>query len=34
MNPRFTVTSGSNLRCKGWRQEGILRLLGKRARRR
>src|SRR5580704_5419198 len=27
MNPRFTVTSGSNLRCKGWRQEGILRLL-------
>jgi urocanate hydratase len=24
---RFTVTSGSNLRCKGWRQEGILRLL-------
>jgi urocanate hydratase len=27
MDPRFTVTSGSNLRCKGWRQEGILRLL-------
>src|SRR4029077_1148713 len=27
MNPRFTVTSGSNLRGKGWRQEGILRLL-------
>jgi urocanate hydratase len=27
MNTRFTVTSGSNLRCKGWRQEGILRLL-------
>jgi urocanate hydratase len=27
MNPSFTVTSGSNLRCKGWRQEGILRLL-------
>src|SRR6516162_727401 len=27
MNPRFTVTSGGNLRCKGWRQEGILRLL-------
>jgi urocanate hydratase len=27
MDARFTVTSGSNLRCKGWRQEGILRLL-------
>jgi urocanate hydratase len=27
MDPRFTVASGSNLRCKGWRQEGILRLL-------
>src|ERR1700755_2189376 len=27
MDPRFTVTSGGNLRCKGWRQEGILRLL-------
>jgi urocanate hydratase len=27
MDPRFAVTSGSNLRCKGWRQEGILRLL-------
>ena len=27
MDPRFTVTSGSNLRCKGWRQEGILRLI-------
>ena len=23
----FTVTSGSNLRCRGWRQEGLLRLL-------
>lgn len=23
----FTVTSGSNLRCKGWRQEALLRLL-------
>jgi urocanate hydratase len=27
MNPHFTVTSGSNLRCRGWRQEGLLRLL-------
>src|SRR6516165_4058571 len=27
MEKRFTVTSGSNLRCKGWRQEGILRLM-------
>jgi urocanate hydratase len=27
MNSRFTVTSGSNLRCRGWRQEGLLRLL-------
>jgi urocanate hydratase len=27
MIQRFTVTSGSNLRCRGWRQEGLLRLL-------
>ena len=27
MDRRFTVTSGSNLRCHGWRQEGLLRLL-------
>src|SRR6266446_7650024 len=27
MDKRFTVTSGSNLRCRGWRQEGLLRLL-------
>ena len=27
MDRRFTVTSGSNLRCRGWRQEGLLRLL-------
>jgi urocanate hydratase len=27
MNTRFAVTSGSNLRCRGWRQEGLLRLL-------
>jgi urocanate hydratase len=27
MNKHFTVTSGSNLRCRGWRQEGLLRLL-------
>lgn len=27
MKRRFDVTSGSNLRCKGWRQEGLLRLL-------
>jgi urocanate hydratase len=27
MDPRFTVTSGSNLRCRSWRQEGLLRLL-------
>ncbi len=27
MDPRFCVTSGSNLRCRGWRQEGLLRLL-------
>lgn len=27
MSKRFTVTSGSNLRCRGWRQEGLLRLL-------
>ena len=27
MNPRFSVTSGSNLRCRSWRQEGLLRLL-------
>ncbi|MBO1326452.1 urocanate hydratase [Acetobacter sp. TBRC 12305] len=24
---QFDVTSGSNLRCRGWRQEGLLRLL-------
>src|SRR3982751_1890928 len=23
----FTANSGSNLRCRGWRQEGLLRLL-------
>ena len=23
----FTITTGSTLRCKGWRQEGLLRLL-------
>lgn len=27
MTREFTVTSGSTLRCKGWRQEGLLRLL-------
>jgi len=27
MDRRFTATSGSNLRCRGWRQEGLLRLL-------
>ena len=27
MEKSFTVTSGSNLRCRGWRQEGLLRLL-------
>lgn len=27
MTKTFTVTSGSNLRCRGWRQEGLLRLL-------
>src|SRR5437660_277452 len=27
MKRTFSVTSGSRLRCKGWRQEGILRLL-------
>jgi urocanate hydratase len=27
MSRPFTVTSGSNLRCRGWRQEGLLRLL-------
>jgi urocanate hydratase len=27
MTKQFTVTSGSNLRCRGWRQEGLLRLL-------
>jgi urocanate hydratase len=27
MNKQFTVTSGFNLRCRGWRQEGLLRLL-------
>jgi urocanate hydratase len=27
MDQRFSVTSGSNLRCRGWRQEGLLRLL-------
>ncbi|HEX3972775.1 MAG TPA: urocanate hydratase, partial [Stellaceae bacterium] len=27
MKRSFAVTSGSTLRCKGWRQEGLLRLL-------
>jgi urocanate hydratase len=27
MRRNFAVTSGRNLRCKGWRQEGLLRLL-------
>jgi urocanate hydratase len=27
MKRNFAVTSGRNLRCKGWRQEGLLRLL-------
>jgi urocanate hydratase len=27
MSKQFAVTSGSNLRCRGWRQEGLLRLL-------
>jgi len=27
MDRHFAVTSGSNLRCRGWRQEGLLRLL-------
>ena len=26
-NPRYPVTSGTTLRCKGWRQEGLLRLM-------
>ena len=26
-HPRYPVTSGTTLRCKGWRQEGLLRLL-------
>jgi urocanate hydratase len=26
-NPKFQVTSGNTLRCKGWRQEALLRLL-------
>ena len=28
MKKKFELTSGSELRCKGWRQEGLLRLLG------
>jgi urocanate hydratase len=27
MNRQFKITGGRNLRCKGWRQEGLLRLL-------
>jgi len=27
MKEHFNVTSGANLRCRGWRQEGLLRLL-------
>jgi urocanate hydratase len=27
MDKSFAVSSGSNLRCRGWRQEGLLRLL-------
>lgn len=27
MKPTFAVTGGTTLRCKGWRQEGLLRLL-------
>ena len=27
MKRSFEVTTGSGLRCKGWRQEGLLRLL-------
>lgn len=27
MNQKFTVTSGSEIRCKSWRQEALLRLL-------
>jgi urocanate hydratase len=27
MNRQFKITSGRNLRCKGWRQEGLLRML-------
>lgn len=27
MNPRFPVPGGTKLRCRGWRQEGLLRLL-------
>ena len=27
MNSKYQVTSGTELRCKGWRQEGLLRLL-------
>jgi urocanate hydratase len=27
MSKQFVVTSGGNLRCRGWRQEGLLRLL-------
>ncbi len=27
MNSKFQVTSGTTLRCKGWRQEALLRLL-------
>ncbi len=27
MTRRFPIPSGSNLRCRGWRQEGLLRLL-------
>jgi urocanate hydratase len=27
MNKKFTVTSGTTLRCKGWRQEALLRML-------
>jgi urocanate hydratase len=27
MTTRFTTPSGGNLRCRGWRQEGLLRLL-------
>jgi urocanate hydratase len=27
MKRSFAVTSGPGLRCKGWRQEGLLRLL-------